>query len=88
MAAAEAKLDTAACALTLRLPHATRLQVVSARLKRHVLKNQDKLIQGITNVTSVDDDVKASCTLIDLMTCLGADAVVSSDGPCTRKPKD
>jgi len=32
--------------------------VVSGKLKRHVLKNQDKLIQGITNVTNVDDDVK------------------------------
>jgi hypothetical protein len=33
-------------------------QVVSAKLKRHVLKHQDKLIQGVTNVTSVDGDVK------------------------------
>jgi hypothetical protein len=28
------------------------------RLARHVLKNQDKLIAGITNVTHVEDDVK------------------------------
>jgi hypothetical protein len=28
------------------------------RLARHVLKNQDKLIAGVTNVTHVEDDVK------------------------------
>ena len=33
-------------------------QVASGRLKRHVLKNQDKLIEGVTNVTRVDEDVK------------------------------
>lgn len=33
-------------------------QVVGMRLARHVLKNQDTLIAGITNVTHVEDDVK------------------------------
>lgn len=28
------------------------------KLARHVLKNQDKLIAGITNVTEVEDDLK------------------------------
>ncbi|KAI8472247.1 MAG: hypothetical protein J3K34DRAFT_519870 [Monoraphidium minutum] len=40
------------------------VDVVSAKLKRHVLRNQDKLIQGITNVTSVDDDVKAAFVMV------------------------
>lgn len=36
------------------------LQVVSMRLAQHVLKNQDKLIAGITGVTHVEDDVKVT----------------------------
>jgi hypothetical protein len=33
-------------------------QVVGVRLAKHVLRNQDKLIAGITNVTLVEDDLK------------------------------
>jgi hypothetical protein len=32
--------------------------VVGTRLKRHVMKNQDKLIEGINNVTRVEDDLR------------------------------
>lgn len=39
------------------------LQVVGMRLARHVLKNQDKLIAGITSVTHVEDDVKVGYNL-------------------------
>lgn len=44
------------------LPTPAQAQVVSVRLARHVLKNQDKLIAGITNVTEVEDDLKV-CTV-------------------------
>lgn len=36
------------------------LQVVSVRLARHVVKNQEKLIEGINNVTLVEDDLKVT----------------------------
>jgi hypothetical protein len=38
-------------------------QVVGMRLARHVLKNQDKLVAGITSVTHVEDDVKVRLQL-------------------------
>lgn len=34
------------------------MQVVSVKLAKHVVKNQDKLIAGITNVIEVEDDLK------------------------------
>jgi hypothetical protein len=34
------------------------LQVVSVKLAKHVVKNHDKLIEGISNVTSVEDDLQ------------------------------
>lgn len=58
------------CMLLHKLPRAAShagtwlmLQVVGMRLARHVLKNQDKLIAGITSVTHVEDDVKVSLNL-------------------------
>jgi hypothetical protein len=36
----------------------TWAQVVGMRLAKHVLKEQEKLIAGITNVTQVEDDLK------------------------------
>lgn len=34
------------------------------RLAKHVLKNQDKLIAGITSVTHVEDDVKVRLCML------------------------
>jgi hypothetical protein len=34
------------------------LQVVSVKLAKHVVKNQEKLIAGIGNVTAVEDDLQ------------------------------
>lgn len=42
----------------------TCVQVVSMRLAKHVLKNQDKLIAGITSVTHVEDDVKVRLCML------------------------
>lgn len=59
----------AAAAAGLTAPAARlRLQVVGVRLAKHVLKHQDKLIAGVTNVTSVQDDLSVrmpgrQCTL-------------------------
>jgi hypothetical protein len=49
------------------------LQIVSKTLTRHVVLNHDKLIDGITAVTNVEDDLKA-CYVV----CHGAKATVSA----------
>jgi hypothetical protein len=41
---------------------ALALQVVSVKLAKHVVKNHDKLIAGISNVTSVEDDLQVGAT--------------------------
>ena len=40
------------------------LQVVSVKLAKHVVKNQEKLIAGISNVTAVEDDLQVRLTLL------------------------
>ncbi|GBF88123.1 hypothetical protein Rsub_00835 [Raphidocelis subcapitata] len=40
------------------------LEVVSGRLKRHVVQHQEKLIQGLTNVAGVGDDVHAAFCMV------------------------
>jgi hypothetical protein len=55
------------------------VEVVSGRLKRHVLRNQDKLIQGITNVTNVDDDVKVRA-------CMWVQACEAACMACRHRP--
>eukprot|EP00879_Flechtneria_rotunda_P015646 GHRR01016368.1.p1 GENE.GHRR01016368.1~~GHRR01016368.1.p1 ORF type:complete len:341 (+),score=74.85 GHRR01016368.1:238-1260(+) len=36
------------------------VEVVGVRLAKHVVKNQDKLVAGITNVAEVEDDLRAA----------------------------